>query len=146
MSDTPTGVQPPKWYWVVSIVALIWNLMGLMAYVMQMTMSDTTLQQFPAERQELYNTMPGWVKIAFGVAVIGGAIGCGCLIARKRWALPILVLSLLGVLVQMSYIFFLSNTLAVMGPSAFVMPLFVIVIGALLVWFAKMASDGGWLQ
>jgi hypothetical protein len=42
--------------------------------------------------------------------------------------------------------FFLSNAVEVMGASAVVGPLFVILIGIYLVWFANDAKSKGWLS
>lgn len=30
-----TRTKPPIWFWIISVIALIWNLMGVMAYLGQ---------------------------------------------------------------------------------------------------------------
>ena len=144
--DTATAQKAPTWFWVVAIIALIWNLMGLAAFFGQVMMTPEAIAELPAEQQPLYENIPVWVNIAFACAVIGGTLGCVGLLIRKRWALPVLVLSLLGVLVQMSHSFFMTNAVAVLGPTALVMSLLVIVIGVLLIGFARFSISKGWLQ
>ena len=41
----------PTWFWVVSIIALLWNLMGLLAFVAQMVMlnSEAMMAALPAD-------------------------------------------------------------------------------------------------
>jgi hypothetical protein len=137
--------QPPVWFWIVSGTALVWNLLGLMAFVMQVTMSEAAMAELPVEQQELYKNMPSWVNIAFGVAVVGGTIGSIGLLLRKKWTFQVFVVSLVGVLAQMSYLFFLSDTIQVMGAASIVMPIGIVVIGIGLIVFSKYASQQTWL-
>ena len=132
-------------FWV-SGAALVWNLLGVMAYVGQVTMSPEVLNAIPEEQRALYENIPAWVTSAFAIAVNGGAIGCRLLILRKSLALPVLSVSLAAVLVQMVHNFVLSTAVEVMGASAVVGPLFVILIGIYLVWFANDAKSKGWLS
>lgn len=141
-----TNSGPPKMFFWVSGAALVWNLLGVMAYVGQVTMSPEVLNAIPEEQRALYENIPAWVTSAFAIAVNGGAIGCLLLILRKSLALPVLIVSLAAVLVQMFHNFFLSNAVEVMGASAVVGPLFVILIGIYLVWFANDAKSKGWLS
>lgn len=139
------AVSRPTWFWIVSIIALLWNLMGVAAFVMQMNMSPDTLAALPPDQQALYTSFPMWVTIAYAVAVFGGALGCLMLVLKKKLAVPLLVLSLLGVIGQMIYMFLLSDTFKVMGQAAMVMPIVVIVVSVLLVLFARLSARRGWL-
>jgi hypothetical protein len=141
-----TNSGPPKMFFWVSGAALVWNLLGVMAYVGQVTMGPDAMQALPEEQRALYENIPSWVTSAFAIAVNGGAIGCLLLILRKSLALPVLIVSLAAVLVQMFHNFFLSNAVEVMGAAAVVGPLFVILIGIYLVWFANDAKSKGWLS
>jgi hypothetical protein len=146
---TPAATQiakVPIWFRALSGIALLWNLMGILAFVVQVTMTDDMLVDLPADQQALYKTMPSWVNIAFGIAVIGGALGCLLLLLRSRFATPVLVLSLLGVLAQNVYMFFLSDTFKVMGNGAMAMPIMIISIAVLLVLFSLKANKRGWLR
>lgn len=140
-------VKPPVWFWVVGVVALLWNLMGAMAYIGQAYMTDEVKAALPADQQALLENIPAWATAAFAIAVWGGVLGCIALLLRKKWARSVLVISLLGILVQMSYSFFMSNALEVYGTAqGMVMPLLIIVIGAVLVLFAKSSQNKGWIS
>ncbi|MBD0849447.1 hypothetical protein [Maribacter arenosus] len=140
-------VKVPVWYWIVSVVALLWNLMGAMAYLSQAYMSDEVKAALPAERMELMENMPAWATAAFAFAVWGGVLGCLGLLLRKKWAKPVLVVSLIGILIQMGYSFFMTNAVEVYGTvEGVVMPIIVIVIGIGLVLFSKSALNKGWLS
>lgn len=139
------GVKPPTWFWIVSGLALVWNLLGVMAYVMQVTMSPEALAALPDAERALYETTPAWATGAFAIAVWGGALGCLALLLRKAFAIPVLGLSLGAVLVQMFHSFFMSKSFEVFGPGKMVMPIMVIVIAVLLVLFARKSKAQGWI-
>jgi heme/copper-type cytochrome/quinol oxidase subunit 4 len=138
--------KPPIWYWIVSILALIWNIMGVMAYLGQAFMSDDVLKALPEAEQALYNDVPAWATAAFAIAVWGGALGSLFLIFRKKAAKTIFILSFLGIVVQMVYNLFMSKASEVYGPGGEIMPITVIIIGAFLIWFSNKSISKGWIS
>jgi len=133
MADSNTS----KVFWILGGFALLWNLMGVGAFISQMSMSAQTLAALSQSEQDLYAATPSWVNVAFGVAVIGGAIGCVLLLMKKSASHYVLWLSLIGVLVQMSYVFFVSKAFEIYGPGQAVMPIMVIIVAIVLVWYSK---------
>lgn len=147
MNDTmqESNATAPKWFVILALVLVIWNLMGVMAFITQMTMTVEQIAALPEKEQLLYQDIPLWVNIAFGCAVFGGALGCITLGLKKAIALPILVISLAGVIVQMFHAFVIANSFEVYGPGGTIMPMIVIVIALCLVWLANNAKAKGWL-
>ncbi|WP_420321904.1 hypothetical protein [Flagellimonas sp.] len=138
--------KPPVWFWVASVAALLWNIMGVMAYLGQAYTSVEQLEQMTQAQRELFEAQPAWVTAAFAIAVFGGTLGCIALLLRKKWAKPVFFISLLGILGQFIYGLFLSNTIEVYGNQAIFMPILVIVIGVLLILLAKKGIQKGWLS
>lgn len=137
--------KPPVWFWVVSVIALLWNLMGVSAYLADAYTSIEQLEQMSQEIRELYEGRPAWATAGFAIAVFAGAIGSISLLLRKKWARPLLILSVLGSIVLNIHTFFLSNALEVMGANIVIMPIVVIVFGIYLIFFAKKGIQKGWL-
>jgi len=131
--------KPPVWFWVVSVLALLWNLMGVGAYLNDAFMSVDDLALLTQDQRLLYESTPAWVTGAFAIAVWGGLLGSIALLIRKKWAGTVLLISLIGALAQNVYLFFLSNTFEIMGAEAMYLSITVILIGILLVLFAKWA-------
>jgi hypothetical protein len=50
---------------------MIWNLLGVMAYTMQVTMSPEPLQALPENEKTLSESEPVWATSAFASAVWG---------------------------------------------------------------------------
>ncbi|PHR62355.1 MAG: hypothetical protein COA47_04625 [Robiginitomaculum sp.] len=134
----------PKWYWAIAAIALIWNTLGVMAYVMQVSMSDEAMAALPLSQQDLYAIMPSLYIAAFAIAVFAGLLGSLGLVLRKSWATLIFVISLIAIALQQIYMFFLSNTFEVMGDGAKIMPHMILVFAVFLVWFAWFSRRKGW--
>ena len=139
--------KPAAWYWVVSVLALLWNLIGVFFYVVEKFMTEEMKASIPPEQLALIEERPAWVTAAFAIAVWGGLLGCIALLIRKRWARPLLLVSLLGVVAQTSYNLFATNASEVYGLlQGLVVPLFVVIIAILLVLVAKIADRKKWIS
>jgi hypothetical protein len=135
----------PPWFKAVAIVALIWNLMGVMAFIAQMMMTPEQLATLSKAEQDLFIATPGWANVAFAFAVFGGAIGCLGLMIKKLWAKTFFIISLVGVTIQMFHSFFVSNSFEVFGPGGMIMPVSVIIIAVFLLWMSVKAESQKWL-
>ncbi len=141
-----TNTTVPKWFWVVTILALLWYLMDMSAFIMRVFMLETMLNGMPEVQQGLYLNMPVWVNLVFAAEVFGGVLGSVCLLLKKRWALVLFSISIVGVILQTSYVYFLSEAINIMGTPAIVMPLVAVCIGAGLIVFTKSAISKDWID
>jgi hypothetical protein len=140
-----TQQKLPALFWVVAVAAVVWNILGIVAYVTDVTMSDETMAALSEAQRALYAAQPAWVTGAYAIAVFAGLGGSIALALRKNLAIAIFAVSLVAVIAQMFYTFAMSNTLDVMGAASAVLPTLIIVIAAGLVWFSKRASGKGWI-
>ena len=135
----------PKWYLPVAILALLWNLLGCAAYLGDVMLTPDDIAKMSPDQQALYAARPAWAVAATAIAVWGGAAGCLGLVLRKRWALPLLVLSLAGVIVQDVALFVVSSAAAQAGTVAYVLQGLVLAIAIGLVLLARKAIARGWI-
>jgi hypothetical protein len=143
MMNDAVSVRPPTWYWIVAILALLWNLIGVASYLMSVYGTGPEMGE---AQQTMEATTPAWVMGAFAIAVFAGAFGSLGLLLRKRWAKILLLVSLIAALAQQLWLLVLSEALALIGPAAAILPIVVIVVAILLVWFASRADSRGWLS
>lgn len=141
-----TQTKPTKTFWIISIAALLWNLMGLMSFIMEVTLSEEALAALPEDQRALYETNPSWMPILYGLAVITGTLACVFLLMKKSLAVPLFVLSFIAVIIQMTYWLVFTESLNVYGPGGAVMPLLVIFVGGFLVWYTKKVKTVGWIN
>jgi len=145
MSDMSSPALP-RWFWIIVIVAVIWNLIGVYAYISDVTMSPETLAKFPPAEQELINARPTWLIGAYAIAVFAGVIGAVLLALRKKAATPAFGVSLAAVVVQMGYVLFGMGAIAKLGATAAIFPGVIFVIAAGLLWFSMRSTNKGWLK
>lgn len=138
--------KPARGFWIVSVLALVWNLIGVASYLMMTAMGPDTLNAMSEAERSLYTDVPPWATAAFAIAVFGGLLGCVALLLRKAWAVPVFVISLVAILVQMGHAFFMSAMLEVRGTAAAILPTLIIVVAVYLVWFSRSARSRGWLN
>lgn len=147
MSLTGINVnQAPTRLRVIGIVALLWNLVGVVMFFLQTRMTAAQIAALPEAQRVVYAAMPGWLDIAYGIAVFAGVLGSIGLLLRRRWASGVLLVSLLAVLVQMGAIYALTPAWQASGVSGLPMTLLIIGIAAYLAWFARRAAQRGWLR
>jgi hypothetical protein len=135
----------PKWFKVTAAVALLWNLIGCLAFASDLSLSPEDIAQLPEAQQALYASRPGWAVAATAIAVIGGTLGCIGLLFGKKWSFTVLLLSLAGILVQDIGLFVLSDAAALAGSSAFVLQGIVLLIGIGLVVLSRKGIAEEWL-
>lgn len=145
MNDS-TSEGPGRSFIVIGVVALLWNALGIFTYLMQVLMSQEALERLPADEAALYMNIPAWATSAYAIAVFGGTLACIALLLRKAWAVPVFGISLLAILVQMGHALFLTDLLAVRGPTAVILPLAIIAVAAFLVWYSADAKKNGFLS
>lgn len=138
--------KSPAWFKVVAVVAVLWNLIGCLAFVSDMRLSPDDIAALPDAHQTLYKARPGWALAGTAVAVVGGLLGSLGLLFGRKWALPVLIASLFGLLVQDIAMFLLVDGVTLAGPAAVVLQAMVLVIAIGLVLLGRMAMARGWLR
>lgn len=139
--------QPPGWFKVISIILLVWNLMGVASFIFHsFLMTGEALEKLPAKEQALYGEYPIWTKIVFGIAVLSALMASIFLLKKRKSARPFFIISLLAILVQMYHNVFMTSAIDVYGPQTYIMPVFVIIIAIFSVWFTGFAIKKNWLK
>ena len=144
--DDLAEVKPPKWFIGFAVIALLWNLIGVLAFVTQVTITPEALGQLPEAEQSLYINMPFWANAAFAVAVFGSMTASFMLICKMYWAVYLFSASLLGIIVQFFHAFVMSEAYEVFGPSGLIIPAMVIVLAIVCLLVSLKAQMAGWLN
>lgn len=136
----------PTWFRVVAVAGLLWELFGVAMYLMHVGILPNDTSQMSEAEQSLMASSPTFVTALFAIGVFAGAIGALGLVMRRRWARPVLIVSLVAVVLQFGSWLLLTDAIAVVGPTVFVMPLIIVLVALALVWLAGMAGQRGWLD
>lgn len=136
----------PTWFVVVAVLAVLWNLFGLWSFYYHFTATPEVVATWPEVQQRIAEVTPGWIFVPFAIATIGGTLGSLGLLLGRRWATPVLLLSLLAIIVQFGAYYLLTPTWALTGMTGAALPLCIAVIGLLLWLLAGKAAARGWLR
>lgn len=134
----------PRWLTWLGIVFLLWNLMGVGAFVSQWTMSEADVAALPQIQRDLWVSMPGWAWGAYAVGVGVGTLGAIGLLMRKWWAPLAFALSLIAILIQFSYPFLVAQG-AQSDISMLTFPMFIVVIAVVQWQLSRHWQRNGWL-
>lgn len=146
MSDASNG-KPTATFYILASVFLVWNLMGLMFYYMQVTMTPEVMaENFNDAQFSFMTNMPVWATSAYAIAVNAGIVGALLMLLRKSWAVHLFVLSLVAVLIQDLDAFVLRGAIEVWGSGGIVLPLLVIIICLAEIGYSRTAKGRGWLS
>jgi CHASE2 domain-containing sensor protein len=138
--------KPSNLFWVISSIAIVWNLMGVFNYLDQAFMTDKILETLPKEQQILYQDVPAWVTAAFAIAVFSGTLGSLLLLLKKKIATTFFIISFLGIVGQMSYGLLIDQNSDSYGPMGIAMPIIIIAFGGYLIWYSRKANEHRWLS
>ncbi len=134
------GARAPWHFWVVVVLAVLWNGFSAYDYVMTMTENQAYFDAMglSAEQVAYFTNMPLWLDCAWALAVWGAVAGTLFLIVRKAWAVPAFVVSFVFMLCS-SAVYLMSETVRAFMGTAGMITIVVIVIVALFEIFYSRA-------
>lgn len=124
-------------FWLIAIIGLLWNAMGILNFLWQLTMSPEALTALSEAQQALIADRPPWVTLGFAVAVFAGTFGCVMLLMKKKIALLYLTLSLLGVLISMIPVFGMMGSVQFTTFERLMYLVATPLLAAVLVWYTR---------
>lgn len=137
----------PRSHSIISVLILLWMAVGVMAFTMDLLMSEEAIAQLTDAQRELYDRRPMWLLAVYCVATLSGLVGAIGLLLKKAWSVPVLGVSLAAVLVQFATILFVLDAITLLGAAAAIpFPLTICVLGAASLWYATRAKTHGWLS
>jgi hypothetical protein len=134
-----------KWFLPVSIVVLLWMLVGIGGFIVDLMMTPEDWAKLPEGQQQLYASRPAFLYACYAVATVSGIVGAILLVMRRRAAVATLALSLVAVIVQFGYTIWGLDAPAVAGNGIYGLASFIVLAGAGSLWVARKARGEGWL-
>ena len=133
MATTYTD-RVPTWFWAAAGLGLVWNLIGVAFYLGSVGMLSAFAP--PPGSPE----MPVWATAGYAIGVWGSVLGTIGLLMRKSWARPVLWIALVALIVDFSWVFFMS------GAGITPLGVCVLVIALLLALLGDTGAKRGWLN
>jgi hypothetical protein len=128
--------KTPVHLWIVGVLSLLWNFMGIFDYLMTKLEAEFYLSQFTEEQIAYFTGLPAWFTVFWALGVWGAFAGSIGLLLRKKWALWAFGVSLLGLVVSSIYSFGLSNGAEVMGTRDVIFTVVIYVVAIFLLLYS----------
>ena len=129
-------------FWVIGTVSLIWNVMGVVNFLVQM--NPEMLNAYLESERMIIEGRPVWATAGFAIGVFAGTFGCLLLLLRKAAAYHVFIVSLTGVIVTMIHTLGIGIDFSIGEILGFiVMPVAVAIV---LIWYSKLSVRRGWIQ
>jgi hypothetical protein len=144
-STAAAADKPPAWYWIAAIGALLFECLGCFFYLAEVRLTPEQIATLPLDQAAMLSARPAWYYAAFGVAVWVGLLGSLGLLFRKRWAVPMLLTSLIAVVAQFSAVFIVPQ-MRVVTSDALLGPVAVFFICYGIFMLSRLAKRRGWLR
>ena len=138
--------KPNALFWVIGVIALVWNAMGVNAYLQQAYNTDAHRAQYSIEQLEIMNNLPTWYTALFAIAVFSGALGCVFMLLKKRASNLLFKVSLFAVFIQTVYNLFMNEGKEFYGAFEYSMLISIPIIAIFLVMYSKKSYEKGWLS
>lgn len=96
---TPVARRTPWHLWLVGVLGVLWNGVGVVDNAMTLTRNEAYLGRLGAEQLAALFGLPLWLVAVWTLAVWAGVAGAVLLLLRQRSAVPVLLVSLLAMAV-----------------------------------------------
>ncbi len=132
-----TSTAITKGFKTIAILAIIWNIFGVMSFLMHAFMTPETIATLPENQQEFMNNTPAWRMICFGVATFGGLIASILLLFKNKMAVTLFALSFVAILLGHYYDIFMVKYYEGAEISGLILPFLIVAIGLFLFLYSR---------
>lgn len=136
------GGRTPVHLWIVGVLATLWNAFGCYDYLMTRLENADYIQSMmpaadPAAVFAWVDGFPLWAQAGWGLGPWSALAGSLLLLFRSRFAVHAFALSLVGMVLSFAYSFLIAPPMpgAPEGAAAYI-PLFILIVGIALLWYA----------
>ncbi|WP_260927541.1 hypothetical protein [Novosphingobium sp. 9] len=138
-----TRVRAGWGYWLVAVLALLWNAFGCLDFWMTLTRDPAYMAQMPPDMIDWLNAAPAWIYATWAAGVGGGVLGALLLLARSRWAIGAFAISLVGLAVNQAWQLTGDMPASMHSPGNLAMTATIWVVAVALLWFSvRMRARG----
>ena len=137
-TDPPASrAKTPIWFWIVAVIAVVWNFGGAFDYVMTQYRVDWYLAQLTEAQSAYFFGFPPWYDAIWASAVFAAFGASLALLIRSRFAKPLFLASIVLFVASAIYVYGFTPAIEMMGAGGTV---FSLVIFASLVALWRLSA------
>lgn len=133
--------RPAPWHlWVVAIVTLLWNAIGITSYLMT-RLDKLDALGMTAEQIAYFGTFPVWANAVWALGVWGAFAASALLLLRHRWAIAAAWMSVVGLVGTTVFTYAVADVPAEMASPGLDLAIWVTTL--FLLWYViRMRREG----
>ncbi|HYI13266.1 MAG TPA: hypothetical protein VEK57_29740 [Thermoanaerobaculia bacterium] len=145
---TNTSSRAPWHLWLIGVIAVLFNSIGIFDFVMAMTQGAKYMARAGMTPEQIahYQGMPGWMTAVWAIGVWGAFLASILLLLRRKLAFPIFVLSLAAFLLSLVYTYILTDGGAIMGRQMAITSAVIAILLLFFSWYAHAMGKRGVLR
>ena len=145
---TDTRSSTPWHLWVVGVVALLFNSIGVFDYVMSMTKGAEYMASAGMTPDQIahYQGMPSWMTAVWAIGVWGALLASVLLLLRNKLAFPVFAVSLAAFLVSLVYTYGMTDGGEVMGGQMAIASAVITILLLFFIWYSRLMTKRGVLR
>jgi membrane-bound acyltransferase YfiQ involved in biofilm formation len=148
VNSTSVPIKTPWHLWLVGVVAVLFNAIGVFDFVMSMTQGAAYMGSAgmtPAQIDH-YQQMPAWMTAVWALGVFGAFAGSVLILLRNKLAWPVLAVSLAAFLLSVAYTYVLTDGGAIMGQQMAITSAVIAGLLALFIAYSRWMTRRGVLR
>ncbi|MBT8265066.1 MAG: hypothetical protein KJO41_05540 [Bacteroidia bacterium] len=139
--------KPGVLFWIIGIVALLWNAMGVLNYLAQAYDMEMATEKLSAEQIAFMDALPAWNTALFAIAVFAGLAAALAFLMRKKLAVMLFIVSFVAAAISQVYWLFGTDAPEVFSDhQPYLMPAIIVILGLVFIWYSKKQKDAGVLN
>jgi hypothetical protein len=143
MDERFTPRPESRWFMIGAVASLLLMGLGCISYLMHVFADPAKMS---LDQRAAWNAEPAWVTGAYALAVWVGLAGAAFLVAKRRIAVPLLLVALLAVLVWLAGLLLISPLRNSMSANDLIVALVVSALTWTIFWFSRHSVQRGWLR
>ncbi len=145
---TDVAIKTPWHLWLVGVVAVLFNAIGVFDFAMSMTQGAKYMASAGMTPAQIahYQDMPAWMTVVWAVGVFGALAGSVLILLRNKLAWPVLAVSLAAFLLSLVYTYVLTDGGKIMGRSMAITSAVIAGLLAFFIWYARWMTRRGVLR
>lgn len=143
-----TTVKAPWHLWLVGVIALLFNSIGVFDFVMAMAQGAKYMASAGMTPEQIahYQEMPAWMTAVWAIGVWGAFLASILLLVRRKAAVAVFALSLTAFLISLLYTYVLTDGGAVMGRQMAIANAVIAALLAFFIWYSHAMRKRGVLR
>ncbi len=145
---TNTSSKAPWHLWLVGVIAVLFNSIGVFDFVMVMAQGAQYMASAGMKPEQIahYQNMPGWMTAVWAIGVWSAFLASILLLMRRKLAFPVFVLSLAAFLISLVYTYVLTDGGTVMGRQMAITSAVIAILLLFFSWYAHAMGKRGVLR